>query len=365
VRGALEDSVDRHLVSDVPVGVFLSGGIDSTAIVALAARRSHVQLRTFCISFDDPEYDEGDLAKKTAEHFGTEHFDWRLDSTSARALLHQFLECSDQPSIDGFNTFCVCKHAHDRGAKVVLSGLGGDELFGGYQSFRRVPSMVRISRAANSVGPLRRRAGNLLHQYGYSPQLRRVGGFLAQRPTSASAYWAMRGIFTPLEASALVQKYCGEAVEVDDASLIAVPPQPTFEDEVSYLELTRYMRNQLLRDSDVMSMAWSLELRVPFVDGKFVTTISRIPAALRLAPGKELLLRAVPEIPDWVKNRPKRGFVFPFERWVSNEWMDLFAQIDAESPVQLQNWYRRWCLLALESFLRQNNIPAHCLAKAA
>lgn len=364
VRDALEDSVNRHLVSDVPAGVFLSGGIDSTAIVALAARRSDVRLQTFCISFDDPTYDEGAIAQRTATHFGTEHFDWRLDSATARPLLHQFLDASDQPSIDGFNTFCVAKHAHGRGLKVVLSGLGGDELFGGYQSFQRVPSMVRFSRTINSFGPIRRRAGRLLQIHGRSPRLRRVGGFLSQRPTSAAAYWAMRGVFTPPEAAALVEKYCGGALE-DDANLIAVPRQPTFADEVSYLELTCYMRNQLLRDSDVMSMAWSLELRVPFVDGKFVAAISRIPASLRLAPGKRLLVEAVPELPEWVRDRPKRGFVFPFERWVSNEWKDLFARIDAESPVPLQNWYRRWCLLALESFLTRNDVPANCFARAA
>src|SRR5437762_2186907 len=139
VRDALDESIRRHLVSDVPVGVFLSGGIDSTALVALASRHAGNKLRTFCISFDDPKFDEGNVAARTAQHFGAQHFDWRLDSTTARKLLANFLECSDQPSIDGFNTFCVSRLAHDAGLKVVLSGLGGDEVFGGYSSFRRVP----------------------------------------------------------------------------------------------------------------------------------------------------------------------------------------------------------------------------------
>ena len=366
VRQALEESIDRHFVSDVPVGVFLSGGIDSTSIVALASKRHDAGLRTFCISFDDPEFDEGEIARRTAAHFGTEHFDWRLDAASARPLLHQFLERSDQPSIDGFNTFCVAKHAHDQGAKVVLSGLGGDELFGGYRSFQLVPSMIRVSRALNVLGPLRRASGALLETHGSSPRARRLGGFMAERPTSAAAYWCMRGVFTPEETAALVRKYCDEAEQEDEGTgLIPVPPQPTFEDEVSYLELTRYMRNQLLRDSDVMSMAWGLELRVPFVDSTFVNTIGRIPARIRLAPGKQLLLAAVPELPEWVRDQPKRGFVFPFEKWINREWKDLFVQIEAESPVRLQNWYRRWCLLALESFLHRNRIPANFLADAA
>src|SRR5206468_10047641 len=103
----------RHLVSDVPVGVFLSGGLDSTALVALASRYAGNELRTFCISFDDPKFDEGNVAAHTAQHFGAQHSDWRLDSAAARKLLATFLERSDQPSIDGFNSFCVSRLAHD------------------------------------------------------------------------------------------------------------------------------------------------------------------------------------------------------------------------------------------------------------
>ena len=136
VRNGLAESVDRHLVSDVPVGIFLSGGFDSTALVALASERIRENLRTFCISFENPQFNEGDIAARTAKHFGASHSDWRLDSATAKGLLNEFLERSDQPSIDGFNTFCVSKLAHDQGFKVVLSGLGGDELFGGYRSFQ-------------------------------------------------------------------------------------------------------------------------------------------------------------------------------------------------------------------------------------
>ena len=135
-----------------------------------------------------------------------------------------------------------------------------------------------------------------------------------------------------------------------------VPPQPTLEDEVSYLEITRYMRNQLLRDSDVMSMAWSLELRVPFVDSNLIEAIQRIPAVHRLGKGKQMLLDAVPEIPQWVRDRPKQGFTFPFKDWISREWQDVFHRIEVSSPVRLKNWYRTWCLFALESFIERNEI---------
>jgi asparagine synthase (glutamine-hydrolysing) len=356
VRNALVESVQRHLVSDVPVGIFLSGGIDSTAIVALAAGERKSELRTFCISFDDPRFNEGDVAARTAKHFGARHTDWRLDPATARTLLEQFIEHSDQPSIDGLNTFCVSKLAHDHGLKVVLSGLGGDELFGGYQSFEMVPKMVRASRMMTPVSLLRVAAGKGLQTKFSSPRTNRLGQFLTDVPITAAAYWAMRGIFTPSEVDLLLQRYGCENAAGHSTIALHVPPQPTLEDEVSYLEVTRYMRNQLLRDSDVMSMAWSLELRVPFVDSRLVEAIQRIPAALRLAKGKQLLLDAVPEIPQWVRERPKQGFTFPFRNWISGEWQDVFHRIEASSPVRLKNWYRTWCLFALESFLERNRI---------
>ena len=356
VRNALQESVGRHLVSDVPVGIFLSGGIDSTALVALASLHASNELRTFCISFDDPKFDEGSIAARTAQHFGAQHSDWRLDSATAKKLLANFLKCSDQPSIDGFNSFCVSRLAHDAGLKVVLSGLGGDEVFGGYRSFRRVPQMVHTSRWLNPLWPLRAVAGEILQTRYSSPRIGRLGCFLQEAPTTCAAYWCMRGIFTPYEVRALLGRYGGGDGQLAPQIAFHVPSQPTLEDEVSYLELTRYMRNQLLRDSDVMSMAWSLELRVPFVDRKFVETMQRIPAAVRLARGKKILLDAVPEIPAWVRERPKQGFTFPFKDWITDEWHDVFERVETESPVPLKSWYRRWCLLALDTFIQGNRI---------
>lgn len=355
VRSELVSSIERHLISDVPVGVFLSGGIDSTALVALAAKEKVSELRTFCISFDNPEFNEGDVAARTAKYFGTRHTDWRLDSATAKSLLNQFMNSADQPSIDGFNTFCVAKLAHDNGLKVVLSGLGGDELFGGYRSFERVPKMVSASRWMTPVSPLRRLAGSTFQTKLLSPRMNRLGRFLTDVPITAAAYWAMRGIFTPREVERLLPRYGCEMSDAASAIALHVPPQPTLEDEVSYLEVTRYMRNQLLRDSDVMSMAWGLELRVPFVDSKFIEGIQRISSPLRLA-GKQLLLDAVPEIPAWVRERPKQGFTFPFREWVTGEWQDVFRRIESTSPVRLQSWYRTWCLFALESFIEKNDI---------
>src|SRR6266403_265542 len=357
VRKSLEESIERHLVSDVPVGIFLSGGIDSTTLVALATRTAKSELRTFCISFDDSEFNEGEIAARTAEHFGSKHTDWRLDSATAKGLLAKFLEASDQPSIDGFNTFCVSKLAHDHGLKVVLSGVGGDEIFGGYQSFQLVPRMVHASRMLDPARPLRKVAGRVLQRGFTSARTNLLGQFLCDVPITAAAYWATRGIFTPKEVQRLLPRYGCTEIGAETQLAMYVPAQPTLLDEISYLEIARYMRNQLLRDSDVMSMAWSLELRVPFVDSKLMEQIARIPAEIRLRHGKQILLEAMPEIPPWVRNRPKMGFSFPFKDWVTGEWDDVFRRIRAQSPVRLKNWYRTWCLFALDNFVTRLSSP--------
>ena len=357
-RTALVESVARHFVSDVPVGIFLSGGIDSTALVALAHAAGWKRLRTFCISFDDPRHDEGQASERTARHFGTDHHDWRLTSTLGRGLLKEFLACQDQPSIDGFNTFCVSRHAHVNEMKVVLSGLGGDELFAGYRSFENVIKLARAGQWLRLAGPATTWVGRRLERNARQPRGRRLGSYLTGQPSLAAAYWAMRGIFTLAESDRLVRAYLGENVALGSSAAMHfhVPTQPTAADQVSHLEISRYMRNQLLRDSDVMSMASGLELRVPFVDSRLIETLSRIPARFRLAQGKQLLLAAVPEIPEWVSLSPKRGFSFPFEEWLAVEWKDLFSKFDAASPVPLQSWYRRWSLFALEHFIATHQL---------
>ena len=122
-------------------------------------------------------------------------------------------------------------------------------------------------------------------------------------------------------------------------------------DQVSLCEMAGYMRNQLLRDSDVMSMRWGLELRVPFVDRRLVETVGSISSSQRLQYGKKLLIDAVPEIPEWIRSQPKRGFVFPFEKWVKAEWKTTFDEVANSSPVPTVTWYRTWCLFVLRHFL--------------
>jgi asparagine synthase (glutamine-hydrolysing) len=357
-RAALLESLDRHFVSDVPVGLFLSGGIDSTALVALAASSGRTNLQTFCISFGEREYNEGDLAARTAAHFGTRHVDWRLTAEEGATLIDGYLAAMDQPSNDGFNSYCVSRLAHDRGLKVVLSGLGGDELFAGYPSFRQIPRLAAWHRGVRWF-PGRRRVGDWLATHGRSPRLRRLGEFVASPGTLSDAWQAQRGFFTRGEAARHTQWLSGDLPTASPDSVESDRPEfPTVADEVSYLELTRYMRNQLLRDSDVMSMAWGLELRVPFVDRELFDALAVIPAQDRLAAGKQLLIRSVPEIPDWIVRQPKRGFRFPFQQWAEQAWGPVFAEINSSSPIPCRTWYRTWSLFVLRHFLETNHIAA-------
>ena len=345
-RNALLDSVRHHFISDVPVGVFLSGGIDSTALVGLARTVGRTDLHTYSIAFPGLPGDEGALARRTAAHFGTTHHEQQLDAAMGKELFGQFLKVMDQPSIDGLNTFTVSKFAREQGMKVVLSGLGGDEIFGGYPSFRQVPRLARLSRRMRWTGPLRLGARAMLRRAD-RPPLRRLGEMLGQPARLDTAYAAFRGTFTDAEATALTRHYTGEEVAADFSSE-EFPADPTPEDAVSRLELTCYMRNQLLRDSDVMSMAHGLELRVPFLDLPLLDTVARIPAAIRLQPGKRFLLQAVPEVPDWIARQPKRGFMFPFDQWLGTEWREVFGALDRTCPVPTQTWYRKWAVFVFE-----------------
>ena len=352
VRSALIDSVQHHFVSDVPVGIFLSGGIDSTAIVALSRQVQSGELRTFSIAFEESDWNEGTIAHQVAQHFATEHTEWKLDAATARSLLPKFLSAIDQPSIDGFNTFCVSHLAHMSGTKVVLSGLGGDELFNGYSSCQKVPQMANFAARLQSIKPLVSAIGAGLEQWTNSGRYRRLGDFLQQPPTLANAYRSFRGIFTHTEACQIAQYYAQPMPQRGNSTHI--PDQPSQTDVVSWLELTHYMRNQLLRESDVMSMAWGLELRVPLVDATLIDAIALIPSEIRLSEGKQLLTQAVPEVPDWVRERPKQGFYFPFQVWMNRDWQDYFQAIQCPSGIPLKNWYRRWSLAILHHWWQQN-----------
>lgn len=351
VRAALVDSIGHHFVSDVPVGVFLSGGIDSSAIVALARARCDGELRTFSMSFPGSSLDEGPDARRTAEYFKTQHHDWALDGAAARHLFDEFIAALDQPSIDGFNTFTVCRLARQHGTKVVLSGLGGDELFGGYPSFRKVPRLAKLRQIAQFGGPLSAAAVRMAGEVGGS-RFRRLNDLMSSPASLENAYAVFRGVYSRDEAQVLTVHYAGACAAID-GGVAPASSDPTVQDSISRLELTRYMRNQLLRDSDVMSMASGVELRVPLIDSVLFDALAHVPAHQRLQRGKGLLIRAVPELPSWVVNRPKRGFTLPIEQWLQRDWAGSLARFNPPAGVKLDTWYRKWSVLAFERWLQR------------
>ena len=346
-RTALEHCVKAHLVSDVPIGLFLSGGIDSTILLALCTQLTSKDIRTYSIAFEDPKWNEGDIAKRTAEHFGSHHTEWKITATQAKGLFQEFLESVDQPTIDGFNTYCVSKLASDNGETVVLTGLGADEIFAGYPSFERLPGLKkrvqRLKWLRRILEPIQSPLDRLL-----SAKYRRVLDMLCSKNSMAIIHQSFRGIFSLSEAKHIAHSITTKTSEANHHELRSKSSL----DQVSELELTVYCRNQLLRDSDVFSMAFGLEVRVPFIDKVLIEQLSSIPKIWRLNQGKKLLIDSVPELPDWVVERPKQGFRFPFDHWFEEQWSDM-PNHTVPTWIKLKPWYRRWSLSVLEYWLQR------------
>lgn len=284
-----------------------------------------------------------------------------MRSEEGRGLFTEYLDHMDLPSNDGLNTYCVSRMVMHAGLKVVLSGLGGDEQFGGYPSFRRVPFLANLHARwgwmAKTIGSV---ASPLVGTTALAQRgrIRRFADLLRSRGGYSVAYWAMRGFLNPDEAIATIQNLTGTRNTVDADALFddseTLPDQDL--DKVAYLESTRYMRNQLLRDSDVMSMANGLELRVPFVDRKLTDLLNRVCPKIRYEANKHFLLSAVPEVPEWVANSPKKGFRFPFQSWMNADWEQDFAALEKATRVRLGSWYRKWLVFVLNRFIKRHHL---------
>ena len=295
----IEESIGYHLVSDVPVALFLSAGIDSSAIAALASKLT--QLRTFTLSFQ--EFSEAPLAERFAGDLGTIQTTRIVGRDEFLADLPRIFERMDQPTIDGVNTWFISKAVHEAGVKVALSGVGGDELFGGYPSFRNVPRMSRFPRLMRMAARLR----------GYS-KASLIGAF---GRTYGASYFVQRGLHFPHELPGILGADVAheglERLGVIDLLDAAIVPDPrTAFGRVATLEASLYMRNQLLRDADWASMAHSVEVRTPLVDACLLRQL----AASLLAERTKAVLASV--LPGYLRTRPKTGFFVPMR-----EWMDL------------------------------------------
>jgi asparagine synthase (glutamine-hydrolysing) len=347
---AVEDSVRAHLVSDVPVAVFLSAGLDSGLIAALARRHLPEPPTTFTLRFDALEgtpQDEAPLAAEVARRLGTRHVERRVGRADCADLWTGAIAAMDQPSIDGFNTYLVSRAAHEAGLKVVLSGLGGDEVFGSYPSFADVPRLERAARRAGRL-PGMDAAWPFLAK-ALAPSRPKLAGLLHHGRTLPGAYFLRRGLFLPEELSGLMGRDAaaeglGRYDPVADAArALAAGNGRVFVDwtAVHVLETALYMRNQLLRDSDWASMAWSVELRVPLVDAWLRERLSGNRFDPARSEGKAALVRlAAPELPEAVLTRPKSGFYIPVAEWMRPE-------LAAKRPGERSRWL---ALRVLEEF---------------
>ena len=383
VHSLLLDSVRRHLVSDVPLGAFLSGGLDSSAIVALMREASPgATIRTCSLSFAEREFDESSYARRVADQFGTEHVEVRLAAAEVVRNLDDAVEALDQPSNDGINTYFVSRAAKQAGLTVSLSGVGGDELFGGYPSFERLPLLGRLTRArgalpaATIVSSIANPLSGLAR---LADWLQRDGG------SPAATYLGFRGLFNTAVIQQLVRPdVLAEArSEFDLLDLVSETPYCSQDlwDATSRLEIACYMRHQLLRDIDAMSMAHSLEVRVPYVDVVLTSMLLGLPSALRRKVGKQLLRDAVPRVPDCVRQRRgKQGFTLPFSHWMAGPMRaDVYSRvrdIAAALPDMLDrqtventiaafdegraHWSRVWALAALATILPPTSHPGAC-----
>jgi asparagine synthase (glutamine-hydrolysing) len=326
LREALLDSVRHHLVADVPVGVFLSAGLDSTAIAGLATELGAARLNTVTLGFREFEggaNDETKLAELVAHQRKTQHQTrWVLGRDFA-AEREKLLAAMDQPSIDGVNTYFVAKAARETGLKVALSGLGGDELFGGYPSFRQVPRLVHsLSPLAAIQWPgrlMRAVSANVIGMV-TSPK---YAGLLEYGPSWGGAYLLRRSLFMPWELdkflpSEMVRDGLGKLQTLEQLEETASLPR-TPRGKVSALELSWYMRNQLLRDSDWAGMAHSLEIRVPFVDAELFRRIAPLLAGATPPTKRDMADTLRDKLPDPILSRAKTGFVIPVRDWILGE----------------------------------------------
>ena len=326
LRPLLKQAVALRCIADVPVGAFLSGGIDSSAVVALMRAGGQSDLRTYSISFPGTPFDESQYAKAVAVRFGTLHHDYPVTEAEAAGALDGFLSSMDLPTCDGMNTYLVARYAKEGGAKVALSGLGGDELFAGYSSFRR----ARWGAVAATLPPVFwRGAASLLR--GVSPRVAGKAGALGTCGTPAARlYRALRGLFAPSEVIALLapgqRREAAEAA--GDTRVSPLERAPSALHAIMAAELRGYMHNQLLRDSDVFGMAHSLEIRVPLIDHKVAELLFRTPPRLILGKTqKGLLLDSLPgSLPRECSHRPKMGFTFPFADWMRGPWRSRFEE---------------------------------------
>jgi asparagine synthase (glutamine-hydrolysing) len=319
----LTEAVKSHLVSDVPVGVFLSGGLDSSALLS-ALHASGTKAQTFTIALDEADLDESAAAAAVARQFGADHTEIRLRAGDLVDSLPHILDAMDHPSGDGVNTFIVAQAVRERGLKVALSGLGGDEVFGGYASFRRLAKLAGPAPMLRSAPlQIRRAAASAVRMTGRGSVASEKAAAVLESQGSIAEMWPItRQLFSAAARSELLSDRVPRAGDAYTAMLSRALSEDVAMEvfgQVSVAETRAYMHDVLLRDTDQMSMSHGLEVRVPMLDHRLAAYVVAVPdrwkAAGRLP--KPLLTGCLElPLPRSVSAAPKRGFVLPFDAWM-------------------------------------------------
>jgi len=387
VRSWLSDAVGSHLVSDVPLGAFLSGGLDSGSIVALGSQALERPMRTFTLAFDNWPSDERETAALTARRWRSEHQCRVISEQEILADLPQAISAMDLPTIDGINSWYVSREARRAGLTVALSGVGGDELFAGYPSFRHSPRLARLPHGMHWLAKLPGWQTGWPDLPGSADTRRKLAAYLAGEMPLSHPYFAVRGLLTHWQIETLLLPEINERLQAGSADLLAWKQSVSSQieqakrydavGEVSWLEMSQYMRSTLLRDTDMMSMAHSLEVRVPLVDHQLVERILTVSGARKIVRGrpKPLMMDAMEGLlPSEITHLGKRTFTFPFQTWLRQGLSEKVKQSLLNAPESLRswidpaataetwldfergrtNWARPWALYILDEWVRCN-----------
>ncbi len=380
IKDLFIDSVRLRMISDVPVGAFLSGGIDSSLIVACMAELSERPINTFSISFQEKEFDESYFAQQIATKYKTNHHRILVKPEEFLISIDEILSAMDSPSGDGPNTYIVAKHTRENGIKVALSGLGGDELFAGYTKFLLYHKIIQNQWLLKIPQSIRQQLSHIILASSRTNKNSKLADLLKLKGWNlASVYPQLRGSYRREEINELLSSEMKE--DFVETKLVEINHATCWMDEFSKCtigEFETYTRDVLLRDTDQMAMAHALEVRAPFFDHRLVEYVLALPDAYKYphTPKKLLVDSLAPRLPEENVNRKKMGFSFPMEKWLKHELSDMVNQKLAflagrkefngdTIHINLDRfqkgdkrilWPRIWQLVVLSDWLQRNSL---------
>lgn len=333
IYNALSLGVNRQLIADAPIGVFLSGGVDSSLLTLLAYQQKQEQLKTISIFFDEKSYDERSYQNIINNKINGQNFSHLVTQSDFETFFPQIISAMDMPTTDGINSWFISKYAHDDGLKAVLSGVGADELFGGYPSFNRIKYLGYLRKLPSWIFKI---SGHSLPDH-----YKRLTLLAVNHPTAD--YLALRGLFSLTDISALLNTSVNHINDVLFGSNLSPESSGYNYEHAEWFETHFYMQNQLLRDTDVMSMNHGLEVRVPFLDEDFSQAARGIAPHIRFnqhQPKKILIDSFKNLIPSEIWNRPKMGFTFPLQKWMNGH--KQISNTDSYKGKAAQNIIKRF-----------------------